>query len=380
MTVIVLHGSSKQGKSSVLRNNLRKGSFLQISGGKGLSPESVFRDLLNQCGAVVGGGVKTSGSGELKANLAVVSFKLGGSAGVEHKEIAADLANPASVARVLNQCTKLRTIVIENFHFFDADVQVQLAQAMRTFEDVPNDDADDDGFQFVVLGTWNSEDYLQSMANLAGRVQSISVDPWLDSDLEAVFDAGAPHLNVRFGGRLKKSLITYAHGNVGLLQELILATIEKHRVLETAATPVTIENYSLADQAAHEIMGKESDSVLKHLRVISDCGANYAGGKTRSHWILKAFLSGEQATIEDGYPLERLLEETNALVRAIDKKVELLSPQAFNLLVKRQWLEYQLDKITSPLIVFDGKKSLVILDGWAKLVLKLNRRKIAQGF
>ncbi len=373
-TVIALHGSSLQGKSSLLRT-LPRDSYLRATGAKGTTAEATYRGILNQCNAQLRIGREAGAEGEIGFDAHYVQIKLAGKGKRTSEYIQADLSNPDSVALALAQCTDKRTIVFDNFHFFDQDVQEHFTKGIRSFEDIHNPAraGQPDGFNFVVLGTWHSQSYLETLpGDLAGRVENIPVEPWHRHDLAKVLDEGQRHLNVTFHPDVKTALMWYCEGNVGVMQELTKETLIRESVQETQRRSKEIKDWEAVNQVAEKIAKRQRPSVVGKLKKLSECGTTFLKGETRSYWILKAFLSGNRQILLEGCPIPGLLQSTNKLVAKADRSKR-IPEAALRLLIDKQWLEYQQKYLGTPIIAYDeDKELLMVLDGWTKLVLKLD--------
>jgi hypothetical protein len=365
---LVVHGTSKQGKSSLLRHALSDRPHISLDGNSGVPPEALYREMLNQCGVMRVTGTEVTGNAEIGANAGWVAAKVSASGTVTHEPVAIDIANPSSVARILAQATDKRLIVIDNFHHLDTTTQQAFATAIRSFEK---------HFKFVIIGTWNNSGYLQKFnQELMGTTREFTFSKWSVGDLYRVLDAGAPLLKVKLANTVKQSLIDRSALNVSLLQELTKKYLRACGVEQTCDHETSLSDTKKVEVVAGDLERDNERQVMANLRMIASIGTSFVAGRTRSYWILQAFLGAQEREIVNGMPSDDLFTKTNELLQSASKAGAPQLPKGeFSNLIRTTWLKEQRKAITSPILVYDHDTgALVISDSWTKFVLRSTKR------
>lgn len=338
--IINIYGASKQGKTSLLRNAMPDSERIHIKAAHSDDTESLYGYML----------------------------------GAFEKKI--DLSNVRSariVARKLNEITERKIITIDNFHHLDKKVQKTLAKDVSSFEEY--------GFQFIILGTWTDSGYLQAFnADLTGTVKEISVEPWNTKDLKRVLDEGAKKLNLTFASNFKNSLTERSVGNIGLLQKIINNYLESEGINEVQKEKLfQVGDIQRLDREAGKLEKELLHNVLTNLRVISKTGDEYVAGRTRSYWILKAFLRSSIDSIKHGIQIDELLKKANLLVKHENIDIESMRRENITSLLRTYWLDRQIEAFSTPIIIYEEiTDSLVISDSWARFVIRAKRLELAE--
>ncbi len=227
---IVVYGSSKQGKNSLLRTVLNENDYVAIQCAIDWDKVAVYRAILKEIGISVAETQTRSRTGtrefkaEVKAEGGVPLFaKASGGGAVSNSRgktdttasrfVEFDPGSATDVIRVLLEAGFDQWIVLEDFHYLDPEVQRMLASDLKTFFERSK-------ISFIIVGVWLEANRLVVYnGDLAGRITSIPADTWTDEGLRAVIRAGEPLLNVEFSEAVVEELIAESQRNVGLLQE-----------------------------------------------------------------------------------------------------------------------------------------------------------------
>lgn len=266
---IVIHGSSKQGKTCLRRYNLGDNDYIVIQCTREYAKGSFFEMLLKHAGVKceVSQASTLRGSRKLHATVTgegKVPFiaKASTEAGVESekeketqletKDFEIDPEDPNDVVRVLKAAGFSKYIVIEDFHYLDEDVQQSLAFDLKVFHEISN-------LIFIVVGVWLEANKLTMYnGDLIGRVAVINADHWDDSHLRQVIDKGASLLNIRLEDDVKSRLVNGCQGNVGLLQEVCYRLCEKHNIWNTQHQLHDINQTSDVDEMFRDIAEEQA--------------------------------------------------------------------------------------------------------------------------
>jgi hypothetical protein len=382
-SLIVVFGISKQGKSSLIRETLKGYQLIQLDCDSTTTCEDLYKEMLAQNGVqqVAGRGVKGGLEGEAGAGWFKV--KLSAKGELTYEPVTVNLSNSKSVSRLLAKHTDRRLVVVDNFHYLDDEVQEQFGTAMRVFESA--------GFKFVVVGTWPETKYLPTFpSDFAGRIREIPMLDWEDDDLRSVLVKGCPLLRIEFSQPIMQSLVTRSVNNVALLQELVKRFLRLHKVLETERERKLFHTESdkrKVEEAARSLENLSLGIAVRGLRTVAAIGADFFMGRSRSYWILTAYLAAKDNEIRFGMDAAKLLESANALIAKEFSKMPAklqsspkpeIREQDFWSLIKVHWPDEQKRRLKSPVLLYnDATRSIVICDSWVKFVLRAKRAKVS---
>lgn len=230
---IVIHGSSKQGKTSLRKYNLEEDEYVLLSCQKNWTVASLHTALLKSVGYSVERSNSTTISGGNKitatftAKLIGKLFGAGGEAGAgvagegsqerststERAPLELDPEDPNDIIAALRSVTFAGYLVLEDFHYLPLETQEAFAVALKTFHEAS-------AFVFIVVGVWLDENRLvQHNGDLTGRVNTVNADAWTPEELEQVITKGEELLNIRFADAFKRALIERCFESVWVVQE-----------------------------------------------------------------------------------------------------------------------------------------------------------------
>ncbi len=252
-THIALRGESKCGKSWLRQKNIKNGLVVQCRLKNSIN--DIYANALNQLGIEIITERSTSDSisskvkalGELGLNLlAKIGFEVEVQSNVNHQEklipVGNNIDNLKFVADIL--IASGRKLVIEDFHYLSVESRKQLSYDLKTLWDY--------GCFVVIIGVW-AEHNLLSFINpdLTGRIKEITIY-WKESELGKVIIEGSKSLNINFTEKIKEQVITDCFGNVGILQNLLLLTLDKADIYEKLNKPTKVEDENFYKEAAKE--------------------------------------------------------------------------------------------------------------------------------
>lgn len=248
---VALRGHSKSGKSWLRQRVL--GNSVNVQCRLGMSVIDIYRDALSQLGvrlettSTSGAGLvgKVEASGEAGIGLFA---KLGIRSTVESQSsdqttsqpVGHDVSDLRFVAELIGASG--RRLVVEDFHYLSIAERKSLAFDLKALWDY--------GVFVVIVGVWSQQNMILYLnPDLTGRVSEVSI-VWSSEDLKRVFKRGGQALNLVFDEELMSRAITDSYGNVGILQSLILGTLDDMGIREAQVHSVMIDSADALNASA----------------------------------------------------------------------------------------------------------------------------------
>lgn len=242
-THIALRGESKCGKSWLRRQVITHALVVQCR--LGMSVIDIYRDALSQLGIrlVVESKDGDKLTGRIEASveagvglLAKVGIRSTVEASTEqgatYKPVGRDLDDLRFIADLL--VASGRRLVIEDFHYLSQEARRACAFDIKTLWDYK--------CFVVIVGVWNDRNlFLNLNPDLSGRVHELPIE-WSDDDLLRIFDKGGAALNLEFSDAIKLRAVRDCFKNAGILQRLILDTLDVAKIYEGQATTVVVDD------------------------------------------------------------------------------------------------------------------------------------------
>lgn len=377
---VIIYGSSKQGKTSLILNHLSEDQYVKVECSPQTQPIDIYKSILRQLnityvesetaekssehGGKMGAGfkIRIPFLGDTSAT-AEITDKAAQKTGEKTTYIEYNLALAQDVSELLKKFRLDKYIVIENFHYLELSVQETLAYDLRVFQD--------HHIIFIVLGIWREANRLiQFNGDLLDRVTEVPVEPWEPVDFLKVISKGEELLNVNFS-EVKNQLIEESFDSVGVVQEICKHCCLIAGVSETAKETVTILQEHL-DQA---LAVKAQEYGVRHIRNfeafvdIARRTSNQSGKPSLAfpYYFIRLLLTHEFENIERGLSRAVLLEEIRKIHhRPNDVRSGDLGKFLHNL------TEHQISKkIQPPFVDYDrGGKILKIIDSSLYFFLK----------
>lgn len=393
--VVVVYGTSKQGKSSLCRHILPREFCTFVAGASDTTFEALNREVLAANGVSEKADAseeqekswQTSGEiavPEWLSTLISLPAKVGASRNSHSKSVTSrsfvgiNFSNAASVARIYAEAVGRKPIVIDNFHYFDREEQRKIATGIRAFEE--------EGIKIVILGTWLEANYLTHLnSDLSGRVRSLSIEEWTNEDFLRVLAAGEEVLNVQFGSRAREALISKAAGNIGLLQKALSRVVRAEGVSKTCDRKTAIGAPAVVNEAFRRIAEEQFDDTFGQLKIIGELGQTQKpfNGRTRMHYLLRAFVAEQDSGARRGVPSGRLTVRANELISRMRGKEHFDANNlgAVRRLLGAELLAHQRKHLSTPILFFDADAdALRVTDSWVLLTLRNERARLVEKF
>lgn len=257
---IVIYGTSKQGKSSLIITALEDADYVAIQCATNWSKRDLYAAVLKELDvALIESTTRsTARSSELSAQAGVEGgtswiAKVTGSAGAKagrtntdsqvEKTIPINLDSGLDIIRVLEGMDFDRFIVVEDFHYLPLSVQREFASDLKAFYERSK-------VSFILVGVWlEANRLIVYNGDLAGRITSIPADTWTSEELARVVRSGEPYLNIKFADAVVNELVKRSQQNVGLLQEALRQMCIGRDIFSTVETTATFEDLAEVETA-----------------------------------------------------------------------------------------------------------------------------------
>lgn len=248
---IALRGASKCGKSWLRQMVLPNALTVQCRLNK--TTADIYRDALSQLeikleidstkGTTWTAHVESQGDLGIKllARLGVrTAIDAEKSGGQTTKSVGHDISDLRFIADLLKESG--RRLVIEDFHYLSVDERRAFAFDLKALWDY--------GVFVVIVGVWSEQNMLLFLnPDLTGRVREVPI-VWTEADLRLIFSQGGRALNLRFTDELQALAISDCFENAGVLQRLILGTLDELGIAEAPKQESLIEDLAALETAA----------------------------------------------------------------------------------------------------------------------------------
>jgi hypothetical protein len=311
---IVIHGASKQGKSSLRRKVIEPGRAVVIQCLPEMTGSNVITAALRELDSSVPSGSSKSETGSrgisvsAKAEAKLPLFGSGNLAGEGTMEKASeegrqfvavpgydtDLSFLSKRVKELN-----RKIVLEDFHYFNEETRKDLSFKLKALYEL--------GIYVIVVGIWAEQNLLTYYnGDLSGRVEELDIS-WSDYELLEVLEKGADALNIGFSGDIATRIISSSFANVGLTQRLAERLCIEDDVLEKQAERKTLQDATKFQNAQSAIV---ADLHQRYTRIaeVFDRGFQDTELKVYYH-LFHAITEWPTEQLVKGIPQDKLLEK-----------------------------------------------------------------------
>lgn len=282
---IIIYGSSKQGKTSLLHRHVQPESRVTVHCGPTTTAEDIYRSFLRQRDVEIVTEKSTGTSRDVGTSIsakftAMIPFfgegsaetkgevKAGTKQDEKRKAIEFNLANAQDVAELLHKVEGSGVFfhVLENFHYLTDDVQRQMAFDLRTFEEM--------GLRFVILGVWRERNRLvQYNGDLQDRIAEVPVEPWEVPDFQRIVDIGSKILRVTLSPQVGERIFVEAHGSVAVVQELLKKVCELAGITESIPDHKPVIDLADLVHLQNAIEAKVAEYAARHIRSLESIAA-----------------------------------------------------------------------------------------------------------
>lgn len=309
---IVIHGGSKQGKTSLRKKHVDDASAITVVCQNKWSLADLFTAILKKAGFRVEistkrateGRAKVAASLDLSAKIPwLTSAKATAAAEAERKGLVEKLSKPLELDPsdsndVIDALRALKFdgyIVLEDFHYLPPETQNDFAFAMKAFFEISD-------IRFIVIGVWKEADRLASYnGDLRMRLTNINADAWSVDELKEVISCGERLLRVDIDSSLQDHLVNSCFESVAIVQEACARICVNAGVTSTQGALVHVGAGVSAPDLVKQI-------VLEGAGQFEDFVVNMSSGFTTTtlrmyYWIMACVLDAKIDALRRGIHL-----------------------------------------------------------------------------
>ena len=243
-----------------------------------------------------------------------------------------------------------KRLIIEDVHYLSLEQREILAFDLKAMWDF--------GCFVTLVGVWgDSNMFVRLNGELSGRIEEISIE-WSPDDLRQVIAKGGAVLGIEFSREIQNRVIVDAFGNAGLLQRLVLRTLDEAKIEYAQTLTVYLTEMAQYESAAMAVADQLNGVYLKFgervaagIRTRADATGIYAHA-------MAAIVPAEDAFHMSGIPVEYIYTVSHARQPRIQKSN----------------LKLILSKIDSLQVDKDGRGLVVTYDPDKEAVLNVDRQ------
>ncbi len=307
---IVVYGSSKQGKTSLRKYNLKPEEYISVTCGNSVTLAQLQAAILKEAGYSIEQSTTRTVSGEAKINakmsaqinVGVAQFgsQIGSGAGTADAttivEVALELdpSDVNDIIRALRDINFARFIVLEDFHYLPTETQEAFSVALKAFHEQSS-------FTFIIVGVWLDENRLvQYNGDLTGRLLAVDADAWAREELLEVIAVGEALLNVHIDGVLKTKLVDGCFESVYIVQEACYRACVNAEIHETRPVVKDVGGGTDVDELVRAIVSEQS---ARYDAFLTSFSSGFQETQLQMHkWLLLPVLMATSKQLEAGLP------------------------------------------------------------------------------
>jgi hypothetical protein len=380
---VVVYGSSKQGKTSLLHRHISQEEAIIVECGPKTDCQAIYQSLLRQLNIKIERTEiqSTGNEGKIKAKIGLKAYIpfLGGAdteieselTGSRNKElefqsVEYNLELAQDVGELLSKINFTKFIVLENFHYLTDEVQTDLAFDLRVFQDM--------NIRFIILGVWREKNRLVVYnGDLTDRIVEVPVEPWEPEEFYMVIEEGTNYLNVEIAEEIQKEIVEDSFGSIAIVQELCNEFIELSGIEKT-----TTERKRLSEQKylRAAIEKKVSDYQGRHLKSLESIAGGLVTKRPKEgkfplilpYYTVRVIVETELETLLLGITRTELHDRIRKIHHRPPEEVR---PGDITNLINGLANLQKERRIVPPLFDYDhGNKSLKIIDSTLYFYLK----------
>jgi hypothetical protein len=318
---LIVHGGSKQGKTSLRKYNLKPEDYIVISCQNKWEVAELMAAILKAAGYQVTQSDSRTASGkhkitikaEGKGKLPLVA-EAGGSgeytketdteSKVERKPLDLDPSDTNDIISALGSLEFRKFIILEDFHYLPIETQRDFSFSLKAFHEQSK-------FTFIIVGVWKEENRLTRFnGDLTNRIIPIDADTWRPSELTEVIEAGEPLLNVQFDEKFKSDIANGCFNSVYIVQEVCFRACEDAGVFETTQQLRVIAPNAPAEKLIRKVVAEQSG---RYRAFVNTFAAGFSLTKLEMYkWITYAVLKSDVGALGNGLRLNQIVRVIKA--------------------------------------------------------------------
>jgi hypothetical protein len=365
---LIVHGGSKQGKTSLRKYNLKPDDYIVVSCQNKWEVSELMAAVLKAAGYQVKQSdtrtasgkhkimVKAEGTGKVPmigeiSGSGDYSKETGKESIVQLKPLDLDPSDTNDIISALRSLNFGKYILLEDFHYLPMDTQRDFSFALKAFHEQSK-------LTFIIVGVWKEENRLTRFnGDLTNRVIPIDADTWEPSELIQVIEIGEALLNVQFDDKFKTDIANGCFNSVYIVQEACFRACEEAKVFETAQEFRVIAPDASAEELIRKVVHEQSG---RYRAFINTFAAGFSPTKLEMYkWIIYAVLKSDIGILGTGLRL-------NHIVRTIKAKhpdgAELQTANVTNALTNVSSLQAQKDVRPIVLDYDENERRLDVVD------------------
>jgi hypothetical protein len=356
---VAIRGPSKCGKSWLRQRVVADALVVQCR--LGSSNLDIYTSALSQLGVQlqVEATSKFAMKGTIEGQIAAgndligkASAKLGldaaGETGEKFAPVGRNINDLRFIAQLIIESGK--RLIIEDVHYLSLEQREILAFDLKAMWDF--------GCFATIVGVWGDANmFVRMNGELSGRVEELSIE-WGPDDLRQIITRGSAALGLEFAREIQNRAIIDAFGNAGLLQRLILRTLDEAKIFEQQPPTVRLADMGIYESAAMSVADqlngvylKFGERVASGIRTRADATGIYAHA-------MAVIVAAEDAMHMTGIPVDYI----HGIAHARQPRIQ------------KSNLKLVLSKVDSLQVDKEGRGLVVTYDPDKECVLNVDRQ------
>ncbi|WP_372673089.1 hypothetical protein [Amycolatopsis kentuckyensis] len=314
---IVIHGSSKQGKTCLRKWNIKDKPHVVVACIEIASLAELNAAILKAVGYRVERSSSTSVSGKSKINakidfkFTVSGFDLTSSTGEEletsqertktTEPLELDPEDINDMIRALESIGFSSLIILEDFHYLPNEVQKSFSRALKGYFDYS-------AHRFVMIGVWLDDNkLLRFNGDLGSRIATVNADHWSRSELEDVIEKGENLIGLKFEEDFCGHVLDSCLGSVWVVQQVCYQACVAAGIIGDSDSEIRpVGSLELAKKLMQDIVHDQSSRSRSFID-------GFSAGPTAElaevyRWALYAVIASDVARLEGGLHVEEIIE------------------------------------------------------------------------
>lgn len=314
---IVIHGSSKQGKTCLRKWNINDKPHVVVACIEIASLSELNAAILKAVGYRVERSSSTSVSGKSKINAKIdLSFRISGfdlatSTGEEVESsqertrttepLELDPEDINDMIRALESIKFTSLIILEDFHYLPSSVQKSFSRALKGYFDYSI-------HRFIMIGVWLDDNkLLRFNGDLGSRIATVNADHWSRSELEDVIEKGENLIGLKFDDHFRDHILENCLGSVWVVQQVCYQACVAAGIIGDSEGKVRpVGSLELAKKLMQDIVRDQSS---RSTSFIDSFSAGPSADLAEIYqWTLYAVIASDVARLEGGLQVQEIVD------------------------------------------------------------------------